>query len=98
MGVSPAEGSDCGGIITGCGDLDLPPSENNCSVHCDQAHYIYVSGGGAEAGVKGGQVMVGVGKLGLGGDIDSVLGGGMGGGEGGYVQDRDEDRLNIWGR
>ena len=39
-------------------------------------------GGGAEAGVKGGQFVVGVERLGLGGDAAGGLGGGTDGGGG----------------
>ena len=61
---------DGGGSITGGGYLRLTPSEHSCTVHCDQAHYGPVYGGGAEAGFKGGQSMVGSGRLVIGGYAD----------------------------
>ena len=75
MGVSLSRGCNGGGGITRSGDLRLPPTEHSCTVHCNQAHYGPVSCGRAEAGVKGGQVVVGAGRLKLGGDVGSVLGG-----------------------
>ena len=53
-----------------------------------------MSGGGASAGVKAGQTVVGSGRLGLGWDADGGSGvitdGGGGGGDG------DSDALNLW--
>ena len=43
-----------------------------------------MSGGGAEAGVKGGQAVVGTVQLGIGGDADVGSGGRTDGGGGGY--------------
>ena len=45
-------------IVTGSGDLRLPPPENSHTVHCDQAHYGPMSGVGAAGGVKGVQLVV----------------------------------------
>ena len=53
----------------------LLPLEHSCTVHCNQAHYVPVSGGGADSGVKGGQAVVVAVLLGLGGDADSGSGG-----------------------
>ena len=75
MGVSLSRGCNGGGGITRGGDLCLPPTEHSFTVHFNQAHYGPVSGDRAEAGVKGGQVVVGAGRLKLGGDVSSVLGG-----------------------
>ena len=69
MGLSPAGGRDGRDRIAGGGDLNLPPPEHSCTVYCDQAHYGPVSGGRAEAGVKGRQVVVGEGRTGFGGDM-----------------------------
>ena len=62
-----------------------------------QAHYGPVSGGGVEAGIKGAQEVVRAGRIGLGGDVDGLLGGRTGRGWGGDGQDRYGDRLNQWG-
>ena len=75
MGVSLSFRCDDGGVITGGVDLHLPMTEHSCTVHCNQAYYGPVSCGRAEAGVKGGQVVVGAGRIRLGGDVGSVLGG-----------------------
>ena len=80
MGVSSTGGSDGGGGVKGGGDLCLLPQEKSCTVHCDQAHCGHVSVGSVEAGVKGGQEVVGLGRLRLGGDAD---GGSVGGTDGG---------------
>ena len=53
MVIFPAGGHDSGGWIVGVGDLRLPPPEHSCAVYCNRDHYGSVSGGGAEAGVKG---------------------------------------------
>ena len=63
MGISPTRGLNVGGRITGGGDLRLTPPEHSSTVYFDQAHYGLVSGGGVEAGFKGGQVVVGAGRL-----------------------------------
>ena len=55
-----------------------------------------MSGSGAEAGVGGGQAVVGSGRSGFGGDVDGGSGGGTGGGWGGYLRDGDRDELNRW--
>ena len=67
MVVSPYGGRDGRLRIIGGGELHLPPPEQSCIVHCDQAHYRPVSGSRAETGVKGCQVVVGAGRIGLGG-------------------------------
>ena len=94
MGLSPAGGRGGGGGTAGGGDLRLPPPEHSRTVYYDQAHYGPVSGGGAEAGVKGGQAVVGAGRTGFGGDADGDSGGGTDGGGGG--DGWDEDGLNRW--
>ena len=63
MGVSNSGGIHGGGGTKGGGDLHLPPLEHSRTFHCDQAHYGRMSGGGAEAGVKGGQAVVGAARL-----------------------------------
>ena len=94
MGPSTAVGRDGRGVISGGGDLRLPPPENSCTVYCDQAHYGPVSGGRAEAGVKGGQEVVGSGWTGFGGDMDGSSQGGTDGGGGG--RDGYRDGLSRW--
>ena len=74
MGVSSSIGRDGGGGINGGWYLHLPPPEHSRTVYCDQAHYGPVSGVRAEAGVKGGQAVVGEGRLGLLGDTYGGLG------------------------
>ena len=54
IGIPPARGHNGGCGITGGGYLRLPSLEHSHIVYCNQAHYGPVSGGGAEAGVKGG--------------------------------------------
>ena len=83
MGILPYGGRNGGGGTTGGGDLHLPPPEKSCTVHCDQAHYVPVSGGGEASGVMSGQSVVGEGKFGLGGDANGRPGGETGGGGGG---------------
>ena len=94
MGVSPTRGRDGGGGIIGGVDLRLPLTEHSHTVHCNQDHYGPVSGGGAEAGDKGGQLVVGEGRLGLGGDADCGSGGGMDGGGGGDRRDGTETEMD----
>ena len=53
MGVYPSGGSDGGGGIAGGGYLRIPSPEHSRKVHCNQAHYGPVSGGGTEYGVNG---------------------------------------------
>ena len=76
MGLSPDGGHNGKGEISGGGDLCIPPPEHSCTVYCDHARYGTVSGFGAEAGVKGDQAVVGVGRTGFGGDADGGSGGG----------------------
>ena len=58
MDINPAGGRDGGSGTTGGGYLRLPPPDHGRTVHCDQAHYGPVSGGGAETGAKDIQVVV----------------------------------------
>ena len=74
MGVSSTGGSNGGGVIKGGWDVGLPPPDHSCTFHCDQTHHGPLSGGGAEAGVKGDKVVVVSGCIGLGGDVDGVSG------------------------
>ena len=80
MGKYPAGGGDGGGGVTGGGYLRLPPSEHSFTVHCYQAHYEPVSGGGETPGVTNIQAMVILGRTRPGGYEDIGLGGGTGGG------------------
>ena len=82
MGLPPAGGSDDRGGTTVGGDVRLLPLEHSHTVYCDQAHYGPVSVGGAGAGFKGDQVVVGGGRTGCGGDADGGSGGGTDGGGG----------------
>ena len=75
MGVSPSGGSDVRGGTIGVGDLRLPPPEHSRTVHCEQAQYGPVSGGRVASGVKGGQVVVRTGWIGLRWESDGSLGG-----------------------
>ena len=77
---------DGGVIIIGSGYLRLPLSEHSCKVHCDQAHYGPVSGGGAEVGFNCCQVVVGSIWLVVGGVFYRVSGG---------VTDGRQDK--VWG-
>ena len=76
MDIPPAGGLDGGGGTIGGGDPCLPPPDHSRTVHCDQAHYGPVSGGGAAAGFKGVQAVVGSGQILLGGDVNVGSGGG----------------------
>ena len=76
MGVPPTGGRDVGGGTSGGGYLCLPLSEHIFTFYCYQAHYVPVSCGGVEAGVKGYQAVVGSGRIGCGGDADGGSGGG----------------------
>ena len=91
MGVSLSFRCDDGGVITGGVYLHLPTTKHSCTVHCNQAHYGPVSCGRLETNVKGGQVVVVAGRLRLGGDVCSVLGGETRGEEEGHI-DGDGDR------
>ena len=64
-------GINGGGRILGGRDLCLLPPEHIITVNCNQAHYGPVPGGGAEAGVKVDQAVVGAGRIGCGGDANS---------------------------
>ena len=70
MGIYPSEGRGGGGGISGGGNLCLLPPEHSSTIYCNQAHYGPVSGGGAEAGVKGDQTVVVAGRTVCGGDVD----------------------------
>ena len=71
VGISPTDGSDVEGGVTGGGDLHLPPPEHSLTVQCNKTHYGPVSGGGETSGVTSVQAVVGAGSLGMGGDVDS---------------------------
>ena len=96
MDVFPNRGSYGRVGITVGKNLPLPPPEHSQTVHFDQATYGTVSSGGKAAGVKGGKLVMGVGRFGLGGGADGRSGGGTDGGEGGDVQDGDRDGLTWW--
>ena len=82
MVLSPAGGNYVKGGFTGCGDQFLPLLEQTCTVHCDQAHYVPVPGGGTEDGVNSGQAVVLVVLVETGGDADGSSGGETDGGGG----------------
>ena len=67
------------------------------TAHCTCAIFGPVSSGGAEAGVKVSQAVVGSGRLGLGGDANVGSGGGTDRGGGGDGQDGYEGGLGRWG-
>ena len=94
MGI-PHDGSrNGGGWNSGGVDLRLLPPEHSFTVYCNQDHYGPVSGGRAEAGVKGDQVVVGSGCIGCGLYADGGSGGRTNRGTGGYGRDGDGDRLS----
>ena len=95
MGVFPADISDGGGGKTGGGDILLPPPEKICTVNFGQDHYVRVSGDGEASRIKGGQLVVGSGRLGIGRDADGGLRGETGGGGEGEGRDGDRDRQLI---
>ena len=70
MDITPAGGRDGGSGTAGGGDLRLPPPEHGSKVHCDQDHYLPMSGGGAETGANDIHVVVGTGWVGYGRDTD----------------------------
>ena len=86
MGILPYGGRNGGGGTTGGGDLRLPPPEQSCTVHCDQAHYVPVSVGGATNGATGIHAEVETGRVECGGDADGGSGGGTEKGTGGDGQ------------
>ena len=96
MGLPPAGGYDGGGGISRGGDLRIPSSKNSRTVYFDKAHYGPVSGGGADARVKGDHTVVRSGRVGCGGDAGGESGGGTDGGGGGDGRDRDIGRLSWW--
>ena len=83
MGIPPVGGCDGEGGTAGGGDLLLLPPESSRKIYFGQANYGPVYGGGAEAGVKGDQAVVGAGRIGCGGDADGGSVGGTDGGGGG---------------
>ena len=94
MDIPPIGVCNVGGGTAGGGDLHLPPLEYSCKVHCNQAHYGPMSGGGAETGATGIQAVVGTGRSGCGGDADGGSEGGTDGGGGGDGRGGDGDRLS----
>ena len=70
VGIPPAGGRYDGGGTVGGGDLRLPPPEHSITVYCSQAHYGPVSGGRAETGANGIQVVVVIVRGGCGGDVN----------------------------
>ena len=97
VGIPPAGVLGGRGGTSGGGELYLQRPKHSCTVHYDQAHYVPVSGGCAEAEVKGGQSVVGSRLLGLGGDADGGSGRVKDGGGWGDGQDIYRYRLNCWG-
>ena len=82
LDIPPSGGRDGGSGTAGGGDLILPPLEHGCTVHCNQAHCVPLSGSVAETGYKDTQSVVVTGQGGCGRDADRGLGVGMyGGGE-----------------
>ena len=96
--IPPAGISDGGGRTIEGGDLRLLPLEHGRTVYCNHEHYGPVSGGGEETGFKVVQAVVGTGRGGCGGYVDSGLGRGADGGRGGggYGWKVDGDRLSRW--
>ena len=85
MGIPPAGVRNGRGGDSRGGDLILMQTKYCFTVYCGHAHYGTFSGGGAEAGVKGDQAVVGSVRSGCGGDSGGGLGGGtdgVGGGDG----------------
>ena len=74
MDILPAGGCDDGSRTAGSGDIRLPLTEHGHTVHCDQARYGPVSGGGMETGAKDIQSLVGTGWGGCEKDADSGSG------------------------
>ena len=56
--IHPTGGCDGEGGAAGGGYLRILPPEQICTVHCDQAHYVPISGGGETPRCKGVQLMV----------------------------------------
>ena len=103
MGLSLGGGSDDRGGIARGGYIRLQPPEHSRTVYYNQAHYVPVSGGGVDDGVKVGQAVVGSGHNGFVGDADGGLRGGtdrVGGGDrldvdvDGYILCRWEDNVS----
>ena len=83
MDIPPAGGRNGGGGAAGVGYQCLLPPEHSHTNYCNQAHYVTLSGGGAEARVKGEQAVVVAVRIGYGGDVDGESGGGTDEGGGG---------------
>ena len=96
MGITTYGGRDGGSKNAGGGDPCLLPPEHGRTAHCDQAHYVPVSRGGADTRDKGIQAVVITGRGICGRDEDGGLGSGTDKGGGGYVWDGDKDGLNWW--
>ena len=79
VSVSHTSRIDGGSEVAGGRYLRLPPPEHSCTVHCDQAHYGPVSGGGEASGVTGGQAVVVTLHIVLGRGSDGGLVSGTGG-------------------
>ena len=98
MGIYPAIGCDVGDDISGGGNLCHPLSEHIHTVYCNQTYFVPVSCSGAEASIKGGQLVVGSWQTGFVGDADGGLGGGTD--RGGWWERRDNDsnvdELSWW--
>ena len=97
VGIPPSRERNGGGGNAVFGDLRILPPEHGRTVYCGQAHYVPVSGSGAESGAKGVLEVVGTGRGGYEGGANGSSGGGTDGGGGGYGRNRDGDRLS-WGR
>ena len=69
-------------------------SEHSSTVYCNPSHYESLFGGRMKAGVKVDQVVVGAGRILYGGDTNRILGVGTDIGLGGYVRDRERDKLS----
>ena len=81
-GVYPDGGGDGEGGVTVGGDLRLPPPEHNHIVHYNRYNYGPVYSGKEASKVTSGQLVVGAGSIGTGGDMDISLDDRTGGGGG----------------
>ena len=77
MVVSSSGGRDVRGKMIGGGDLSLLFPEHSLAVHCNQSHYVPVSGGGTDSWVKGVQAVGRSGWIGMRGDVEGDSGGRM---------------------
>ena len=73
-GYTPAGGRNDGRNTTGDGDLRFLPPEYGRTVHCDQAHFEPVYGGGSDTGANDIQVVVEVAWSRCGEYVDGGLG------------------------